>query len=96
MMLRELTEEEIRSLSRRNGVNSRAVEDFLAGVGGMSMESAYENLSRERKLQRWNLPTVSAISDGIVLATTKCEQRECVKERAGIKNPSSRLTEGLL
>ncbi len=72
MMLRELTKEEIRSLSSRHGVKGRAVEEFLARVGGISMEMAYEKLRQERKLNKWSLQTVSAISDGIVLATTKC------------------------
>lgn len=83
MMLRELTEEEIKSLSRRNGVKGRAVEEFLGGAEGISMAAAYEKLSQERKLNKWNLHTVSAISDGIVLATTKCKQREPIKKKAG-------------
>jgi len=70
-MLRELTKDEIQSLSSRHRVDGRAVEYFLVRVEGMSMEAAYERLNRERKLNKWNLQTVSAISDGIVLATTK-------------------------
>ena len=75
MMLRELTIDEIRSLSRRYGVEGIAVEEFLARVGGVAMDAAYERLNRERKLNKWNLQTVSAIADGIVLATTKCEDK---------------------
>jgi hypothetical protein len=96
MMIRELTEEEINSLSNRHGVKGRAVEDFLLKIGGISIDAAYERLNRERKMNKWNLQTVSAISDGIVLATTKCKKSEDVKKKAGVKNPSSRLTEGLL
>jgi len=81
MMLRELTEEEIRSLSRRNGVKGRAVRNYLARVGGTSMESAYEKLSQERKINKWNLQTVSAISDGIVLETTKSEDKRKLSAR---------------
>jgi hypothetical protein len=71
MTLRDLSKDEINSLSSRHGVKGIAVEDFLARVEGMSLETAYESLNRERKLNKWNLQTVSAISDGIVLATTK-------------------------
>lgn len=81
MMLRKLTEDEIKSLSRRNGVNSRVVTDFLAGVGGISMETAYERLNRGRKMNGWHMQTVSAIADGIVLATTRCKKREREKSR---------------
>jgi hypothetical protein len=70
--LRELTTEEIRSFSSRYGVKQKSVEDFLLGIDGVSIEVAYENLHRERKLNRWNLRTIKAISDGILLATTKC------------------------
>jgi hypothetical protein len=84
MMLRELTEDEIKSLSRRNGVKGRAVEEFLARVGGISMDAAYERLNRARKLKGWNLQTASAISDGIVLATTKREGKQMAEQ--GEKN----------
>jgi len=73
MILRELSSEEIRLLSRRYRVNQKVVEGFLSGIGGVSIETAYKNLNHERKLQKWKLPTINAISDGIVLGTTKCK-----------------------
>jgi hypothetical protein len=39
------------------------------------MDAAYEELNRERKSKKWSLQTVSAISKGIVLATTKSEDK---------------------
>ena len=45
MTLRELTREEIQTLSNRYGVKQKAVEDFLMGIGGVSIEVAYRNLS---------------------------------------------------
>ena len=72
MTLRELTKEEIRSLSSRNGVKQMVVKDFLMGIGGFSIEAAYENLRRESRLNNWNLRTIQAVSNGILLATTKC------------------------
>ena len=72
MTLRELTREEIQTLRNRYGVKQKSVEDFLMGIGGASIEVAYRNLSSERKLNRWNMRTIQAVSDGIVLATTKC------------------------
>jgi hypothetical protein len=71
MMLRELSKEEIKSLSSRWGVKGKAVQNFMTEIGGISMSAAYEKLNHERKLNIWNLQTVSAISDGIILATTK-------------------------
>ena len=88
-MLRALSKDEIRKLSCRHGVDGRAVEEFLSRVGGISLETAYEKLRHERKLQGWNLHTVSAISDGIVLATTKCKKREGVKKEAGAEYADS-------
>ena len=41
------------------------------GIGGISMEAAYECLKRKRKFNGWNWRTVNAISDGILLARTK-------------------------
>jgi len=69
--LRELTTPEIKSLSNRYGVKQRSVEEFLMGIGGISMEAAYECLKRKRKFNGWNWRTVNAISDGILLARTK-------------------------
>ena len=73
MKLRELTTEEIKSLSNRYGVKQMAVEDFLMGIGGVSIEVAYESLKSERKLNGWNMRTIQAVSDGILLATTRCK-----------------------
>ena len=70
MILRELSTEEIRSLSCRCGVEQIAVEKFLMSIGGVPLESAYKKLKRERKLHRWNLRTIGVMSDGIILATT--------------------------
>ena len=68
MILRELTTEEVKSLSNRYGVKQKLVEDFLLGVGGVSISGAYKSLKSERKLKGWNLSTIKAVSDGIVLA----------------------------
>ena len=73
MILRKLTEEEIKSLSNRYRVNQKVVEDFLRGIGGISIEKAYKTLNHERKKHGWKLPTINAIGDGITLATTKCK-----------------------
>lgn len=70
MILRQLPIEEIRSLCNRYGVEEVSVEKFLMDIGGVSLEAAYNNLRYGRKLRRWNLSTIGAISDGIVLATT--------------------------
>ena len=70
MLLRQLSIEEIRSLCNRYGVDDKAVEKFLRGIAGVSLETAYGNLRYGRKLHRWNLQTIGAISDGIILATT--------------------------
>ena len=74
MKLRELTIPEIKGLSNRHGVKQLSVEDFLMGIGGVSIEAAYKSLSSERKANKWNMKTIKAVSDGIVLATTKCRQ----------------------
>ena len=73
MILRELTTEEIKSLSNRYGVKRMVAKDFLMGIGGVSIADAYKNLNSERKTQKWNMRTIQAVSDGIVLATTKCK-----------------------
>ena len=75
MILRELTTKEIKSLGSRYGVKQMVVEDFLTGIGGVSIEAAYESLRSERKVNNWNLRTIQAVSDGIVLATTKCKEK---------------------
>jgi hypothetical protein len=51
-------------------VDEVAVEKFLIDIGEVSLETAYGNLRYGRKLHRWNLRTIGAISDGIILATT--------------------------
>ena len=73
MTLRELTTEEIKLLSNRYGVKQMAVEDFLLSVAGVSIEVAYKSLNSERKLNGWNLSTIKAVSDGILLGTTRCK-----------------------
>ena len=72
MILRELSAEEIKSLSRRYKVSQKVVEDFLRGIGGISIETAYKSLNDERKLHKWNVQIIKAVSDGILLVTTKC------------------------
>ena len=73
MILRELSADEIQNLSNRYGVKQLVVENFLLGIGGVSIEAAYKSLNSERKLNGWNRRTIKAVSDGIVLATTKCK-----------------------
>ena len=73
LILRELTISEIKALSNRRGVKQLSVEDFLTGIGGVSIDAAYKSLSSERKTNKWNLRTIQAVSDGIVLATTRCK-----------------------
>ena len=70
MLLRQLSIEEIRSLCNRYGVDDKAVEKFLRGIAGVSLETAYGNLRYCRKLHSWNFRTIGAVCDGIVLATT--------------------------
>lgn len=65
--MRELSPEEIASLSSRPGVKKMAVENFLASMGNDS-HGAWENLRADMSSYRWNEDTVQAISDGIVLA----------------------------
>ncbi len=69
-ILRQLSKKEIEEFCNRYGVNEVAVEKFLIDIGGASLETAYVNLRCGRKLHRWNLRTIGAISDGIILATT--------------------------
>ena len=71
MKLRELSTQEINSLSTRYGVKQVVVGNFLMSIGGVSIEAAYKSLNSERKLNGWNRRTIRAVSDGIVLATTK-------------------------
>lgn len=70
MILRQLTKDEIKNLCDRYGVDDTAVEKFLLDIGRVSLEAAYNNLRYGRKLHGWNLHTIGAISDGIILATT--------------------------
>jgi hypothetical protein len=49
MLLRQLSIEEIRSLCNRYRVDDKAVEKFLRGIAGVSLETAYGNLRYCRK-----------------------------------------------
>jgi len=73
MTLRALTKKEIQNLSTRRGVEQKKAETFLSQVGEMSLEGAYQRLRHERNSQKWILQTTSAVSDGLVLATTGCK-----------------------
>ena len=55
MILRERSTDEIKGLSNRYGVKQTVVEDFLRGIGGSSIEAAYESLRCERKANSWNV-----------------------------------------
>ena len=45
MILRRLSDDEIRLLSCRFKVNQKVVESFLRGIGGISIETAYKRLN---------------------------------------------------
>lgn len=49
--LRELTTTEIQTLSNRQCVKQKSVEDFLMGIGGIFMVVAYQRLREERKVK---------------------------------------------
>ena len=82
MILRELTIPEIKDFSNRRGIDQMVVEDFLLNLEGMSIDDAYEKLRDGYKMENWSIETMGAISDGIMLATTKRKQQEHVKKKA--------------
>lgn len=48
-----------------NAVRTRAVENFLSSLGGVTKAQALGNLALDARSYRWNAPTVKAIKDGI-------------------------------
>jgi hypothetical protein len=68
--LRKLSDEEIESFTSRPHVKKRMVELFLIGILRYeSASNARRQLEKSALLCRWNVETIDAIEDGIILAT---------------------------
>lgn len=60
-----LTETQIQSLARRQGVRRIAVENFLSTLSGLTQMEARANLALDARSYKWNGPTQQAIRRGI-------------------------------
>jgi len=67
--LRLLTDKEIDQFVDRAGVKKIAVENFLGSLEGMNAYEAGKNAESDAKVYRWNKETLTAITDGIRVAS---------------------------
>lgn len=67
--MRNLTGQEIESLSTRKGVKAIAVQNFLGTLNDSTAREAYHNLQADARSYRWNAATIKAIEAGITLAS---------------------------
>lgn len=65
--MRQLTLQEIEGLASRKGARRIAVENFLASMGADGAD-AYNNLTYDAIVYRWNPATRKAIRNGIDIA----------------------------
>lgn len=65
MVLRNLTEAELATLTANPKVRRIAVENFCGSMGGLTAAEAGMNLSADAASYKWNAPTRAAIERGI-------------------------------
>lgn len=58
----------IEALASMNGVDRRAVENFLGSLPGLTQAAALANLEHDTRLYGWNTATGRAIQQGIMEA----------------------------
>lgn len=61
-----ITPTQIEELSNRPEVKTRAVQNFLGTLHGMSYQEALGNAEMDAKSYRWNYETIAAIREGLL------------------------------
>lgn len=68
ILLRELNGEELKELTSREGVNIKAIENFLMSMPGANEWVAQRCLQDKAAIFRWDKATIEAIDAGIKIA----------------------------